>query len=205
MLKRRDRKNEASDGFLCGPAKGGRRRERYTGGERRVRVPADIREIAPDAFKGCVIEEVAFEADGSVIAFPAGNNYLLEDLLRGFGQNGRLYDFTAYDRSLESSWLDACRIRMICTRLLDPRDMPEDVQARHRERLLEKLPQILKTLAAAQDQGTLGKLVRLGIVGEENADMCIGVLRGTEAKEMMLWLMDWKQANLGETEFDFSL
>lgn len=191
--------------FQSERTKDGVRLLRYTGDETDIRIPKEVTEIAADAFSLCNAETVTLEKTGTRIVLPTENPYLMIDLMAGFGKNGKLYDFSTYDDSLDSTWLDARRIEMICTRLLYPEDLDADKAEELRGRITRKLDEILKTLASSRNMRVLKLIAECGFFKNDNVDICIARFQQLGEREMMAWLMKWKDRTFGMEEFDFSL
>ena len=198
-------------------------------GIRRVQIPASVKEIGPDAFLENPLEEAVFP-DGTVY-FPQSDSYLLKNLLKEFGQNGRLYDFSTYDEILQEKHLNLNRVRMTCSRLEYAVDLPEGRHALLWASLLGRMEEIIQMIAEQNDLTLLKRLAGHGFVTEQNIDRLIRVANGdgkergpvrrlngimqpaggtdgtgTEVhRETLAWLMDYKNRELQTEAFDFSL
>lgn len=150
-------------------------------------------------------DSVILARSGIEIVFPIENSYLMNQLLPGFGADGKDYDFTAYDRSLDSTWLDPRRVEMILMRLKYPVDMTEERQNVLRKRIIDQLPKILERIAKADDMRVLRLLCEQSIFTKENVGSCVEILGSAGAREMMAELMNWKNRTFGSSEFDFTL
>ncbi|MGN0363136.1 MAG: hypothetical protein ACI4ET_09880 [Bilifractor sp.] len=141
----------------------------------------------------------------TVIVFPVENSYMMRELLEGFGKNGREYDFTAYDQILDRTWMDARRAEMILMRLKYPLDLSPAKAEEYQERVAQKLQEILKRIVTDRNFTVLKLLAEEGFFTSENVESCIATLRSAGGKEMMLWLMNWKNQHFGSDTFDFTL
>ena len=141
---------------------------------------------------------------GAVIIFPVENPSLTGRLMDGFGQNGKAYDYHAYDRSLDSTWLDARRIGMILMRLKFPVDLSFAREQQLRFRISSQLEKVLRRIAAGDSTEDLELLCEMGFITDENGEACVRIVRDTGKREMMVRLMNWKHAEL-HAAFDFSL
>ncbi|MCC6093404.1 MAG: hypothetical protein LIV24_00005 [Eubacterium sp.] len=137
--------------------------------------------------------------------FPVENSYMMRELLEGFGKNGREYDFTVYDQILDRTWMDARRAEMILMRLKYPLDLSPAKAEEYRNRISQKLQEILKRIAADRNFTVLELLAEEGFFTSGNVEGCIETLRSAGGREMMLWLMNWKNQHFGSDTFDFSL
>ena len=77
--------------------------------------------------------------------------------------------------------------------------------AEYRGRINEKLEEILRHLAADRNLPVLKLLAEEGFFSAENIEGCIKTLERAGEREMMLWLMNWKNQEIGSDAFDFSL
>jgi hypothetical protein len=172
---------------------------------RRVEIPGSVRELGGDAFAECTMTEACLA--GLEIYFPKMDTYLLKGLLRQFGANGKRYDFSLYDRELQSFHINTDRVRMICGRLEHPVDLPGATAATFRKILAGQICRIITMLAKENDTELLKRLESLGMVTDENVDLLIDAASdaaGTSAKEVLAELMDYKHRALAPHEFDFS-
>lgn len=198
-------------------------------GIRTIRIPGSVREIGPDAFLENPLETAVFP-DGTVY-FPQSDSYLLKNLLKAFGQNGKLYDFSTYDEILQEKHLNLNRVRMICSRLEYGVDLPESRHALLWASMLGRMEEIIQMIGEQNDLGLLKRLAGHGFVTEQNIDRLIRVANGerqerypagrldgrmrpaagrngtgTEVhRETLAWLMDYKNRELQTEGFDFSL
>ncbi len=174
-------------------------------GIRRISIPERIRAIGKKAFSGCPLEKAVLEKTGTKIAFPVENSYLMKDLLKGFGRNGKQYDFSVYDRHLQTDYLNGRRVEMICCRLLYPQELPAEREAGLREFVADRMEKIVDVLAGENNIRVLGQLARAGFFTENNIQMHTEQLNRSGAREMMAFLMEYKNTHFPEKEFDFSL
>jgi hypothetical protein len=121
--------------------------------------------------------------------------------------NGKLYDFHLYDQDLLSLHINTDRVRMICGRLENPVDLPEETAAAFRKMISERMTEIVSMLAKENDTKLLKDLELLGMVTDENADALIDAASeaaATSGKEVLAELMDYKHRALAPQAFDFS-
>lgn len=172
---------------------------------RRVEIPGSVKEIGEDAFAECQMTEARL---GDLeICFPKTDTYLLKGLLKQFGANGKLYDFSVCDQELLSFHINTDRVRMMCNRLEYPVDLAEENAAAFRKRIFERMNEIVAMLAKENDTGLLKRLESLGMVTQENVDGLIDAASkaaGTSTREVLAELMDFKHRALAPQEFDFS-
>ena len=76
---------------------------------------------------------------GDTVIFPVENETLTDRLLTGFGKNGKAYDYTAYDRALDSAWISPRRAGLMMMRLRYPTDLTPEKQAELRQKISENL------------------------------------------------------------------
>ena len=194
--------------FLCESRKEALSLMRYTGKERHVTVPEDIRRIFSGAFYNRVIETVTLPAENLTIRFPYEHGYYLEELLACFGRNGLLYDFTQYDEFLQLPHYNKTRIQM----LLDRLDNPVRLDAETREKLEEHISGHMKeTTEALIRENALEEMENLadaGFITTENAEAVIEQLNAAGKTEMLSFVMNFRHGHLKETtldEFDFTI
>ena len=184
----------------------------FKSGIRKIAIPKSVQEIGKDAFLENPLEEVFFPADKTdadaswkQVYFPQSDSFLLKTLLQGFGQNGRLYDFTAYDAVLEEKHLNLDRVRMICSRLENGIRLPKGRHAVLWASLYGRMEEVIPMIAEKNEIALLERLNRQGFLTERNIDRLIRFAAGSENKETMAWLMNEKNARMRRKSFDFSL
>lgn len=150
-------------------------------------------------------DRIKLQNSGTILVFPVENTYMMNDLLTGFGRNGKEYDFSVYDRVLDRTWMDSRRVEMILMRLKYPEDLAPEKAAEYRGRINAKLEEVLRHLAADRNLPVLKLLAEEGFFNAENIEGCIETLERAGEREMMLWLMNWKNQEIGSDAFDFSL
>ena len=170
-----------------------------------ISFPRTIREIAPDAFRGCPLREARVRDGGSGIVFPPANVYLLKDLLRGFGRGGKLYDFTGYDGKLDSWYPDTGRIEMILSRLRMPWDLSEERKEFYRNMISSRIGEVVRLIAGQARMDLLEELAASEFLDESSAEDALAVFREAGLHEMSAFLMRWKKEHLEKKEFDYSL
>ena len=141
---------------------------------------------------------------GDTVIFPVENETLTDRLLTGFGKNGKAYDYTAYDRALDSAWISPRRAGLMMMRLRYPTDLTPEKQAELRQKISENLEKVLKRTAAEKNQEVLGLLCDGGVFTADNIDDAVRTLRGTGCYEMMVMLMNWQKEHI-RSDFDYSL
>ena len=116
-----------------------------------------------------------------------------------------IYDYTKYDKLIEtwSQILERCR--MACFRLKYPLELDEELQSKYRNLILEKLTEILVDISEREDLEYLAELAGLGIFTSDNIDGAIDVVSRCRKAKLTGYLMDYKQEHLEASEFDFSL
>ena len=163
--------------------------------------------------------------------FPQSDSYLLKNLLKQFGQNGKAYDFSTYDEILQEKHLNLNRVKMACTRLEYGIDLPEGRHALLWASVLGRMEEIIQMTAEQNDLPLLERLAGHGFLTEQNIDRLIRVANGNKTeqdsvrrlngrlhraeapdgtgaeahRETLAWLMDYKNSHFGNVMFDFSL
>ena len=170
-----------------------------------ITIPKTVEKIYPDAFLDCPINEVDFQAFGFSMYFPSEHPYVLKQVLEGFGQNDKLYDFFYYDRVLKDDALNVEKVKMCIYRLHYPKDLSEEMAAYLRGRIAEKLSLFVGQLGERGELMTLQWMSALGFFDRDNIDGLIESLNLAGHREAMAVLMDYKNRELGNAEFSFEL
>ena len=170
-----------------------------------ITIPKTVEKIYPDAFLDCPINEVDFQAFGFSMYFPSEHAYVLKQVLEGFGQNDKLYDFFYYDRVLRDDALNAEKAKMCIYRLHYPKDLSEETAQYLRGRIAEKLAFFVEQLGERGELMTLQWMCELGFFDRDNIDDLIEGLNRAGHREAMAVLMDYKNRELGNEEFSFEL
>lgn len=171
----------------------------------KITIPDTTEQIWPDAFLDCPVSEVEFQAYGFAMYFPAEHPYVLKQVLEGFGQNEKLYDFFYYDRVLEDDALNAEKAKMCIYRLWYPKDLSPERAAFFRKRIGEKLDVLTGQLGEKGELMTLQWMTELGFFTKENTGALIEQLNRDGHREAMAVLMDYKNRMLGNEAFSFEL
>ena len=162
-----------------------------------------IIDVGKDAFCGKRVYRITF-ANGFSYSFPR-HAFFNEELLKQFGQNGVIYDFTEYDAFLLRSHFNADRIRMICERLLQDYMISGETKCKLFSHIKDNLTEALNSLATENAVEELRMMSEVGFFDSENIDSAIDVLNRTDNRELMTYLMDYKHENLRTVDFDFSI
>ncbi len=166
-------------------------------------MPDNITSVGKNAFRGKKIYRVTF-ADGFSYSFPK-HAFFNEELLRQFGKNSLIYDFSEYDAFLLRNHFNADRIKMICERLMQDHMISDDMKEKLFSHVKDNLAEALKSLAAENAVEQLRTMSEAGFFDEENIDEAIDILNKTDNRELMTYLMDYKHENIGTLDFDFSI
>ena len=184
---------------------GNRKLVLYFGDSPEITISETVELIAKDAFKGASFKRLSFAANGFSYAFPQKHTYFMEVLQKGFGEGGKKYDFSEYDALLLRDHLNADRIQMICDRLNMPWNMDPQIRMKVRERMENELEDALKALVKEDAFPQLWAMSEAGIFTEENIDAAIDVLNHSEQREMLHYLMTYKNSHFADTEPDFEI
>lgn len=169
-----------------------------------LNIAADIIEIGKNALYGKRIDRVIFDKNGYSYSFP-DHAYFKEELLKSFGKNGKLYDFEEYDKFLLRNHFNQDRIRMICERLSQNYEISEEMRNSLFEHVSGSMDEVLKALAKDDGIDELKAMTEAGFFTEGNINEAIDILNHTDRREMLTYLMDYKNENLQTSEFDFSI
>ena len=184
---------------------GGLRLLRVTGKEENVAVPSEVTAIGKDAFFDRTVLSVFPEGPDATIWFPKDHAFYLKKLLEGFGKNGKLYDFDEYDRFLCGDHFNPQRIKMIRERI----GRGYEISAEAAERLLDNLrshpEEVLEAAAEKGSEETLEDLAAAGFFTEDNIDWFTDQINRTDRKDLLAWMMNYKNRNYKTVEFDFTI
>ncbi len=164
----------------------------------------EIKQIGRKAFYGRKINSVKFADTGYKYRFPS-HAFFMEELLKEFGKNDRLYDFAAYDAFLLRNHFNSERLNMICDRLNQPYDLTDEKRNELIMHVRDSLKDVLRALSNENAIETLKYMIQSGIFTEENITEAIDILNHTEQRELLTYLMDYKHENFKNEEFDFSI
>lgn len=178
---------------------------RLLGDRKRVVIPGGITVIGRAAFKGHIISEVFLEGPQLTVCFPAGHAFHLSELLEGFGKNGKLYDFGLYDRFLMQDHYNPERIKMACGHIRHPYDMDEAALDALKAHVSCDAAELREALMENAKTDSLEELASAGALTKENTEKVIEEAIRTERTDMLSWLMNYKNENFGNEEFDFTI
>ena len=129
--------------------------------------------------------------------------------MEAFGQNGKRYDFTFYDRSLLTGLLDPVKARMLLSRLSMQSDaaagLDEKTAEKMRSALSARLPDLFATAAVSGDFDTVRLLGDWDGMTESDFEEAIRIMQEHGRTEMMTCLLRRKLESIGGDGFDFSL
>lgn len=176
-----------------------------TGKDENVTVPAEVTVIGKNAFYDCPILSVYLEEPDVTIWFPKDHGYYLKKLLEGFGKNGKLYDFTEYDRFLCGDRFNPQRIRMIRGRVCSGYDLAPETADQLKENMRLHEEEVFEGVADRGSEETLEDLAASDFFTEENIDRFTDRINRTDRKDLLVWLMNYKNSRFKNAEFDFSI
>ena len=178
---------------------------RVTGKEENVTVPPEVTVIGKDAFYDCSVLSVYLKGPGVTIWFPKDHGYYLKKLLEGFGKNGKLYDFAEYDRFLCGDHFNPQRIRMIRTRSCSGYDLPSDTAEQLKKNMRLHEEEVFEGVADRGTEETLEDLAASDFFTEENIDRFTDRINRTDRKDLLVWLMNYRNSCFKGAGFDFSI
>ena len=191
--------------FLCGRKEGKIFLLRYLGGDAHPVVPEAVETVLPGAFFNRKVSTVTLENEDLTILFPSGHGYFLEQLLKGFGQNGLNYDFGEYDRFLLLQHYNRIRIKMLLARLERPVRLSDEVKEALKEHISGHMEEVIKALMAEDAVEELADILAAGFVTAENAEAVIEQLNRAGKAEMLSLVMRYRHEHLETEEFDFTI
>ena len=172
-----------------------------------VSIPEHVCIVARGAFSDRKIACVTLRKTGQKIWFPVRHDYYLGVLLDEFGKNGRIYDFSRYDRFLLDNHFNPERIRMICARIADCGPDDKETAEKLTEHVRRYQEQILECLSDTGETLHLDCLADIGFFTADNMDEIIEYFSRSDRKDLLSWLMNYKHGHLmnNEADFDFSI
>lgn len=203
---------------------------RYFGTDNRWSIPDTVTAIGPQAFRRSNLKEVflpktvtkvgekAFmenpnivtlhiEQDDTKVYIPRIPVYRREEVtnLLCSGSEGYRYDYEAYDRLWSTYLYVQDQAGMAVFRIQYPRNLSSERERFYRTWLADHLQEVMEDLAAREDRERLADLCRIGYFDNSNIEAAIEVLNAGRKTELLGFLMEYRQNNLTEEEFDFSL
>lgn len=178
---------------------------RVTGQNENIVVPEEVIVIGAGAFSDRSVCSVYLEGPDVTIWFPKDHAYYLKVLLENFGKNGKLYDFGAYDRFLCGDHFNVQRIRMIRGRVCQDYEITVEIRNKLTENMRAREKDVLEGILENGREDTLKDLAETGFFTEENIDSCIERINRTDRKDLLNWMMNYKNDNFKTAEFDFSI
>jgi len=178
---------------------------RITGKEENIEVPSEVSIIGREAFADRTLLSVQLEGPDVMIWFPKDHAFYLKKLLKGFGRNGKLYDFEEYDRFLLGDHFNPQRIKMIRGRICRGYDISEETSAAMQDNMRAREKDVMEAVTESGSEETLEDLAAAGFFTQENIDSCIERVNRTDRKDLLGWLMNYKNSHFKNVEFDFSI
>ncbi len=161
--------------------------------------------IEKDAFYGASFEEIQYADTKETILFPIFHEVLKEDMLKGFGRNGKLYSYKNYDQLLCKKYISSERVRMITNRLLHKRDLSTEYEQRYIEILLSQFEDTIRYILERNDLDSLQRMLDLSLINETNMDQCLRLIGETSNTQAIALVLEYKHTHMHEEAFDFSL
>lgn len=175
-------------------------------------IPEEITSAGEGCFSGRKVKSVRIENLGypsgsdtgspakTTIWFPYSHRFYLEILLDNFGKNGKLFSFREYDKQLLFDHFNPERIRMLCARLTDPVDMEEGFYEKIRQNALAHMEDVMEAVLKDGDTDLLELLAENGLFTEENISELTDQTGRSMRKDLMFWMMEYKNSHFGVTE-----
>ena len=170
-----------------------------------ITIPDTVVSIGEGAFSGRFVKSVTLDCYGTTIWFPAGHRFYLEVLLGKFGKNGRIFDFKEYDRLLLFDHFNPERIHMLCGRLSNPVEMEENMQMKIRENALLHMEDVMEAVIKNGDTELLDLLAGVSLFTEENIGALTDQVGRSLRKDLMFWMMDYKNRCFGADPDDLMI
>ncbi len=170
-----------------------------------ISIRKEVKKIGRKAFYGRKPFRFTLEEEACSYSLP-GHAFFREELLKKFGKNGKVYDFSEYDGFILRNHFNPERIRMACDRLTQPLDLSEEKREKILAHLNGALPSVMETLAEKNAMEELRYLTSAGFFTKDNISEAIELLNTSNQREMLNFLMNYKHEELtDEEEFDFSI
>lgn len=188
----------------------------YRGAVKEVRLPASVREVAMDAFGGCEkLTRLRLECPESgtgqaVVYFPAlqgcyqnrmRQQYL--DCIRT-SRDG-VFDFLTYDSLFPSIQAFKDKVLVATDRLKSAVHLAPLYRDDYLSWLQKNAPEAVKIVIEFDDLAGLNTLAELGVFTGENIDASIELANSTRKPEILSYLMNYKNAEIGIAETDYEL
>lgn len=181
-----------------------------------VRLPASVREVAVDAFVGCEklarlrLELPESDPGWAEVYFPE---------LRGYGQNGMreqyldcirtsrdgVFDFLTYDSLFPSIQKFKDQVLIATDRLKSSAYLAPLYRDAYLDWLRKNAAGAVQTVIEFDDLAGLNTLAELRVFTGENVDGLIELANSARKPEILSYLMNYKNAEIGITETDYEL
>ncbi len=178
---------------------------RVTGSNLRVIIPKNVTLIGKRAFLDRLVEEVYIEKTDVTIYFPTEHTYYLRRLLANFGENSEIYDFNVYDNFLLEDSFNPQRLKMACGRINQTYGITNAERDKLKNHLNKYFTDIMKTCETKADESTLTALATAGFFTESNIDDAMKMLNESDRRDLLAWMLDYKNDNFARAEADFSI
>ncbi len=188
----------------------------YRSAVKEVRLPASVREVAADAFRECgnlarLRLELPESAPGwAEVYFPE---------LRGYGRNGMreqyldcirtsrdgVFDFLTYDSLFPSIQEFKDQVLIATDRLKSSAYLAPLYRDAYLDWLRKNAAGAVQTVIEFDDLAGLNTLAELKVYTGENVDGLIELANSARKPEILSYLMNYKNAEIGITETDYEL
>ena len=181
-----------------------------------VRLPASVREVAADAFRECEkLARLRLELPESAPGW--AEVYFPE--LRGYGRNGMreqyldcirtsrdgVFDFLTYDSLFPSIQEFKDQVLIATDRLKSSAYLAPLYRDEYLNWLRENAAGAVEVVIEFDDLAGLNTLAELGVFTGENIDKSIELANSARKPEVLSYLMNYKNAEIGITETDYEL
>lgn len=188
----------------------------YRGAVKEVRLPASVREVAVDAFDGCEkLTRLRLECPESgtgqaVVYFPALQGCYQNSMRRRYldcirtSRDG-VFDFLTYDSLFPSIQAFKDKVLVATDRLKSAVHLAPLYRDDYLSWLQKNAAEAVKIVIEFDDLAGLNTLAELGVFTGENIDASIELANSTRKPEILSYLMNYKNAEIGITETDYEL
>ena len=164
-------------------------------GLKRIHFPETDIKIGDGAFSGCLLSYAYI--DPGELFFGEEDQFTTEKFVLCFGKDGKLYDYTFLDEFLANEYLTEPRVRMIVSRLKNPRELSADLRYILRGRLEENTEEVIRLLAFEHNVAPLEDMGELEVFSESTVNEMIELTGTLGEKEMTAWFMTYKNKRYG--------
>lgn len=188
----------------------------YRSTVKEVRLPSSVREVAADAFHECEnlvrlrLELPESEPGWAEVYFPELRGYGWSDTRKQYldcirtSRDG-VFDFLTYDSLFPSIQEFKDRVLIATDRLKSSAHLAPLYRDEYLNWLRKNAAGAVQIVIEFDNLAGLNTLAEVGVLTGENIDGLIELANAAQKPEILLYLMDYKNAEIGITETDYEL